>query len=386
MDYSIGDSSLPRPHRTCVLDKISISGGKFVSAGVGISLGRAQTPVHIARDTYFEKMNWIGKRYAILWDEGKNRGWLVNGPSALLHLVLASLHYDLCGKLKSSILFQKERLKLPMDHRTANSALEILTEQENKQLEIHIDKVEKWTEETAGEGDAPPTKITKTKTTYTRFEDRVEKIYCLLEQAMEHQASIEGKDGLDLKLRLRKHLEGWEFRDFAAGEDYIYPRVKTLQTLAKGWVDFTTEINAITIFGKGFGEIIRPANADSVCGFWTLQLEQKYYLAACMSDLKDAPGIVFKAHEVNFGKNLVWKVPDNLFKPCKCVSDGTGNADHSHLVQVLTPQGGKSYGIPRSTGQFQPEGQGAIIFGYNPIYPLLGKDKGDPEEEQVKEN
>ncbi|OHE98290.1 hypothetical protein CORC01_06487 [Colletotrichum orchidophilum] len=363
--------------------RISISGGKFVSAGMGIRLGVAQTPVHIARDTYFEKMNWIAKHYAVLWDEEENRGWLVNGPSALLHMVLASLHSDLNGKMNSKLRFKKESLELSTDHHTAKSALEVLTEQKNKDLKIHIDKVETWTEETSGEGDASPTTITKTKTTYTRFEDRVEKIYCLLEQAMEQQTSIERQDGLDLKMRVRKYFEGWEFRDFATGEDFVYPRVKTLQTIAKGWVDFTREINAVAIFGKGFGEIIRPVDGDSVCGSWAQQPSQKYYLAACASDLKDAPEIKFNGHEVKVGKRVVWKLPDDLFKPCKCTSDGTGKVDHSHIVQVLTSQSGKHYRVPRSTGEVQLNGKGAVIFGYNSMFSLNWSDKGNPVAEEV---
>lgn len=221
---------------------------------------------------------------------------------------------------------------------TRDSALEVLTNQKNKELTIHIDKVEMWTEETTNEGDAPPTTVTKTKTTYTRFEDRVEQIYCFLEQAMEHPTSVERQEGLDLKWRARKHLEGWDFKDFATSEDLIYTRVKTLQTFAKGWVDFTREINAVTIFGKNFGEIIRPAHPASLCGPWIRHPFRMCYLAACVSDLKEAPEIVFNGNEAKVGKRVIWNVPDDLFKPCKSTENKDGKADHSHIIQVLAPQ------------------------------------------------
>ncbi|KAF6811832.1 hypothetical protein CMUS01_13191 [Colletotrichum musicola] len=318
---------------------VSLSGGKFVSAGVGIRIGVAQTPVHIARETYFEKMKWATRRYTIFWDEEENRGWLVNGPSALLHLVLASIENDLSGKLKSNIIFRKESLEMPKNQYTTYSALEVLTNQKNKELKIHIDKVETWTEEeTTNKGDALPTMLTKTKTTYSCFEDRVEQIYCFLEQAMEHQTSVERQDGVDLKWRARKHLEGWDFKDFATSEDFIYPRVKTLQTFAKGWVDFAREINAVTIFGKKFGEII-----------------------PCISDLKEAPEIVFSGNAAKVGKRVIWHVPDDLFKPCQCTANKDGKADHSHIVQ------------------------GAVIFGYNSKFPLRWLDSGDPAEEEIHE-
>lgn len=389
VNYLIDSSNLPRPHRSCILDRATISGGKFVSAGAGIRLGVAQTPVHIGRDTYFDKMNWVAKRYAIFWDEGENRGWLVNGPSALLHLVLASIQSDLNGKLCSNILFNKERLEVPTSHHTTDSALEILTNKSNKELQIHVDKVEIWTEkETTDEGDGPPsvTTKTKTKTTYTHFEDRVERMYCLLEQAMEKQTSVEREDGLDLKIRVRKYLEGWDFRDFATDEDFIYPRVKTLPTMAKGWVDFTREINAITIFGKNFGEIICPADPDSVCGAWARHPSQKHYLAACVSDLKEAPEIVFDGHEAKVGKSVVWHVPDDLFHRCQCTSSTHGKTEHSHVVQVLAPQRSQPYRGPKSTGKIQLDGNAAVIFGYNPKFFLRWNDKGDPVEAEIQED
>ncbi|KAK8150546.1 hypothetical protein G3M48_001121 [Beauveria asiatica] len=111
VNYNAGASELPRPHATCVLDKLSISGGKFILGGVGISIGVRESPIHLSRDTYRDKMRWVSGQYAILWDVGDELGWLVNGANALLHMVRASLEDDLEWMQKhaqqSKILFKK---------------------------------------------------------------------------------------------------------------------------------------------------------------------------------------------------------------------------------------------------------------------------------------
>lgn len=70
-------------------------------------------------------------------------------------------------------------------------------------------------------------------------------------------AHLAGRDGVNLKTRVRKHLEGWDFIDLATDEDPI-PRVATIPTLGHGWVDFIRSIGAITLFGRGFCELIQP--------------------------------------------------------------------------------------------------------------------------------
>lgn len=76
-DYQIEHSRLPQPHPGCILEKCSIAGGQFITAGTSVALGLRDRPVRITRLGYLRKMKWILKKYVILWDEGEKRGWLV---------------------------------------------------------------------------------------------------------------------------------------------------------------------------------------------------------------------------------------------------------------------------------------------------------------------
>jgi hypothetical protein len=346
-----------------------------VSGGLGIAVGVRESPIHLSRDTYLDKMRWVSGQHSILWDEGDKRGWLVNGASALLHLVCASLEDDLKWIQKhanSNILFKKDDMMGPTISHTPDSALNVLMNRTNKELKIFVNEVE-------GDDEG-------IKTTCTRFKHLVEKQYSLLEQIMDHQFHIEDRSGLDLKWRTREHLEGWDFRDLAVTikTTPIYPRLKKLPKIGRGWVDFTREIKAITIFGKSFGEIIRPTGAASMCGSWAQVPAEKYYLTACVSDLKAVMGLKDDQHDcknpISICDGLNWHASENLFKKCQCGQMTGNNVKHSDVAQVLAPLNTAFRRAPTTSGTFELKHTGAVIFGYNTIRRLCWPDQGNPEE------
>jgi hypothetical protein len=113
-------------------------------------------------------------------------------------------------------------------------------DEENKDLPIYVDKVDTYEEETTKiDGNSLPEipeKVIKKKTTYVRVVDRIERLYNVIEKIIDHQIEIEGQSGVNMKIRVRKHLEGWDFTDLAADNDPYKPHVATLQTIGNGWV------------------------------------------------------------------------------------------------------------------------------------------------------
>lgn len=148
----------------------------------------------------------------------------------------------------------------------------------NKELKLFADD--------AGEqGDENRLKIQET---YTRFKHVVEKQHALLEQMIEHQFHAEDRPGLDMKLRVRKHLEGWDFRDVIATSkaQRVYPRIMVLRSLARGWVDFAAHIRAVTLFGRHFGDLIVPADRTLMCDHWARVPTGQTCLAIPVSTLR----------------------------------------------------------------------------------------------------
>ncbi len=361
----------------------------MISGGVGISVGVRDSPVHLSRDTYRDKMRWVSGQYAILWDVKDERGWLINGANALLHVVRASLEDDLEWMQKhaqqADILFKTERDMMSLaTSRSPDAALSVLMNRTNKELKIFVNDVDELDDKKETNA-----KETKLKTKYTCFKHLVEKQYSLLEQIMDHQFHIESRSGLDLKRRSREYLEGWDFRDLTVTIKIkpIYARLKNLQPVGRGWVDFARGIKAITIFGRDFGDIIRPTDTASMCSSWARVPTGKFYLAACVPDLKAILGMTDHEHHcttpISICDGLHWHASNNLFRQCQCGKMTGNKVKHSDVAQVLTPRKRLFARAPETSGTVELENAGAVIFGYSSIFRLHWPDQGDPDESDI---
>ncbi|KAI9662604.1 MAG: hypothetical protein M1821_008771 [Bathelium mastoideum] len=286
--YSVDGTGLPRPHAGCLLEKVSISGGpRFITVGVSIAVGMKDVPHHLTRDGYIPNLKWIATKYVVLWDDADKRGWLVNGVSALLHLVRAWLENSSRDDFSSSFVFDSSKMEDEYKHEP-NSAHRILSNKDNLGLKVYLDRIEVFEEEEVkqeGSGTEQGSKTRKEKRSYYLFQNLVEQHFKNLEQIIEYHNKVAGRNGIDLKTRVRKHLEGWDFVDLATNQD-PNPRVATLRALGYGWVDFVRSIEAITLFGHGFGDIIRPIEFNGMCTQWKSLPRNEYYLAASVFDLR----------------------------------------------------------------------------------------------------
>ena len=373
--YNVSRSRLPAPHAGCVLENITISGGKFLSIGVSIGIGQKDSPVHVSPDGYVQKLKWISEKFVVLWDEQFKRGWLVNGTSALLHLLRQSLESNRTDKFKSAFLFKPELIKESPSPHTADAAIEFFLNDTNMKLEIYAEKGEMYDEETVGDA-SQSGNLFKRKRTYFRVEDRVEHLCDILEHIFLHQIDIAGQNGVKLKLQARKLLEGWDFKNLAIDQGPFFPCVATLQAFGNGWVDFTRSVHAVTLIGRGFGEIIRPEYPSSLCTRWAELPIGNYYLAACVSTLRDIMELYGDegANPMRLSENIIWHNPTKVFEACRCKKK-FGEA-HSDIVQILWPSM-LAHILPKKNPV--PLGDhGAVIFGHNSYFNWQWKDTGNP--------
>ncbi|OTA69144.1 hypothetical protein K449DRAFT_428563 [Hypoxylon sp. EC38] len=339
---------------------------------VVFSLGNKEQPVHISRCGYLDKMQWISSNHFVFWDEEEKRGWLGNGAGALLHILRGSLEH-------SQRTFQSAWLLDPgaLSDGTGQSPLEILTNVKNRDLKLYIDKTEVYDEETWDEGTSHT--VTRKQTRYYRLEDRIEHIYNKLEKMIDHQVDAERRVGLQINVRPRRQLEGWDFKDLVVDGDPFLARAAQLQPFSKGWVDFTRAIRAVTLLGRGFGDLIQPQLArdtDIPCPRWCLLPSGKYYLAACVSDLQK---IMEKAGNPNSNPrrlcdNIIWYTKQATFDPCPCTRNNAGK--HHDPVQALFVL--EFMRNSKSKPQVELKSQGAVIFGHNVIPHWFWKDSDDP--------
>ena len=372
-NYMIERSRLPKPHSGCILEKCSISGGKFVSAGVSFALGTRDKSLLITREGYIRRLEWISKKFVVFWDEGEKRGWLVNGTSALLHLVRASLAHNSQSKFKSAYSFNPDDLIESKVLHAPSSALDVLLNKENRKLSIYEDD-----EDLSGD-DLTQKQVKDFKAKKYRFQNRVEELFEMIEKILHYETSATEESGVKLNLRTRKYLEGWDFKDLATDNDPFTPRVATLDAYGKGWVDFTRKISAITLFGQGFGEIIKPTAGNSMCSHWTTLPKTKYYLAASLQDLRDIAEFYGNPNTVpmRLCDDMIWHNPAPDQCQCRsarlrCPEKKQNTSKHSELAQVLLPINYLDKKHCRASSfKF-------LVFGHNRTFPWKWGDHGEP--------
>lgn len=233
---------------------------------MSFAIGERDRPIHITPDDYISYLKWIQQKAVVLWDEGDKRGWLLNGLDALFHLLRTSLEGCRTDDFNSEFVFDFSKFNVHMENNKV-SARRTLLDQGNRRLRMYV-------------RDEIP------ETSYTTLQDRVMKLIGTLEMIFDHQCKIQTSKGINAKLRLRRHLEGWGFRDLALGHD-LDLRVAPLNTGSLSWLEFTREIGAVTLFGKGFGELIIPAPGSNrrSCQKWGTVPKGKYYLCAGVDDI-----------------------------------------------------------------------------------------------------
>ncbi|KAK8159113.1 hypothetical protein BKA80DRAFT_206470, partial [Phyllosticta citrichinensis] len=93
--YPVKRSECHEPRPGWIFEKLSISGGKYINLGLSFCLGVKDKPLRLwSSATYDQQVLRFSNKYVLLYDVGDKRGWLLNGASALLHLVIAAWEYE----------------------------------------------------------------------------------------------------------------------------------------------------------------------------------------------------------------------------------------------------------------------------------------------------
>jgi hypothetical protein len=94
----------------------------------------------ISRGTYRAKLNALTQKYLVFWDVEHKRGWLVNGPSALLHLLRSSLELNKSDDLASIFLFEPNKFEDAKAPYTISASMEVLLNTTNLDMELFLEE------------------------------------------------------------------------------------------------------------------------------------------------------------------------------------------------------------------------------------------------------
>jgi len=357
MNYDIKSSKLKSPGKEFSLEKISFSVGELITGGCQFGVGHRDIPLRITRSGFIQKLRWIRQRYFTLWDVKDNRGWLVDGASTLLHLLRASLHQSSNDDFSSEFLFDESKFCEAKQPFRAGAALEVLLNRTNRALDLYREEEKTEVVERPLPGGGTEF-VPHIRVRTTTIQDRIEELYETLEKLVDHKHRVEASyKGVDAKIRLRDHLEGWDFVDLAGDRDPFHLKVTTLPSCAASmtWVDYTRAIPSVTLFGEGFGELIRPAMDEpcqkqqspgqQICLDWASVPKDRHVLCATVADIHAITDRIGDAstNPLTLAPGILWHADSSsgaVFTSCGCErtrSPRRKKTLSSHPVQELRP-------------------------------------------------
>ncbi|KAK3988047.1 hypothetical protein QBC44DRAFT_371552 [Cladorrhinum sp. PSN332] len=391
-NYSIEPSTLPPPGSSFVLDRVTITAGKFVTAGASLAFGAKQKNLHSQfGDNYISMLRAIRKRYFLIYDCQDQRAWLVDGASALLHLLRAFIK-DLQSDpvLSDEPCFNNEGFKEPQQpHTGSDAAIEVL--KKNRALGLYEGATTPWKEKTLKTGsDEVEVVVTKLKVDMFTLENAAMEIWHRLEQIIGHYDDLSRRDGFGFQVKLAhgRRLQGFDFRDVATGEASFGPKEADLHATGDGWVDLTRAIDAITLFGSGFGDLFKPTGLATCrnCLFNSPVPKGKDYLAAPVTEIEK----ILKAGSRDtvpwrLAGNIHWHTPDMTFETCKCPDTQPCKAQHDRVQVLLATDNPKLWGRNfKSPGNLPSKGM--VVFGHRRKFPRGLNAKGDFEEDEPEDS
>lgn len=294
-DYnSFKTLNLDPPRSRIVLDRFTLSGGQHINAGFSFALARRQKPLRGKPQTLYEKqIEWSLRQHVVFFDVDARRAWLVNGRSALLHLVRASLQRS--RTMHKSFLLDPDAFEEAASTMKGTDAVDfVLQSQKNRMLKLFKldDEVTEKnkviiTEALSPGGNGSTCELshaTEADVKYRHFKDEVGDVYNWLELIVAAAKDRNFEDGLSIH---GSQLIGHDFLDLINGESTLEPKMIRLGSRGKSWIKSVREAHAITLFGSGFGELLKPLEtATPLCSHWKNVPTGKDYLTVLVKDLK----------------------------------------------------------------------------------------------------
>lgn len=185
------------------------------------------------------------------------------------------------------------------------------------------------------------------------------------------------EDGFSILTR-GSQLVGHDFPDLVNEESSLIPRAIQLESRGKSWVEFVREARAISLFGSGFGEILKPLAKDPpLCSHWREVPKHRDYLTISVKDLRTslpiAKSLQFTLPQVD-GSGNGSNRSNKLFEGCDCQDGG----QHCERGQDLssTKKTFSSQPVETEVPTCLPEA-GGVILGQPDSFAKVAKNLKD---------
>ena len=223
------------------------------------------------------------------------------------------------------------------------------------------------------DGDLAFKTIIETDVRNCLLKDRVLDMWDILEQMYDRWKGKKEQNGLALS-GFKTQLEGWKFQDVVDREHSINPVVAELDDSAKDWIRLIRHIDAVVLFGNGFGELMRPMGEH--CVNWTAVPQKKFCLAVPVSQLRRIARKHGRPDEtpIKLAEDVYWPIVEHPFE-CRCGITGSEQrraCDRSQTLRYNKTHMSKNL-MGGEVLSDADNDNGAVIFGGRKLHKSLGE-------------
>jgi hypothetical protein len=371
-NYNVGPTSrFAQAPPLFSVGSVTVGLSKILSLGVTFVPGKKDIPdaLHDMRppkERITSALDWT----VLFYDIKTRQAWLLDGPSALLHICRAWLESEPADSLlKESPVDPISVFKHAKTQGGMSEAIRILLDDENRAIELYRTKV-KSTVESSMEYFTQQRKLeNKTSASWHTWGDVVESRVLALEHLHDHEVVQKSTRTANVRVSSgQRRMEGYDFREIMKLKPTTQKWEAEFMSSFGGWIDFAEAYNAIPIFGKGFGDLLRPTRSNASGHQFCLQNtplpKDKDYLAVSMEVLHrlTEQHLTDRAHCVKLGHSTYWLNPEAAFAPCTC-NEKACHISIARLVSREPTPVQASLSLPQL---FSDNLGGAVIFPCTP--------------------
>ena len=308
-------------HRLGLLWK-SITASFSVKGGflAGAEIIRPRGLIEEARERRLEPMiNEAIERPVMLYDTATQRAWLVPTISAILLMVRVHVR-------ENPSLLAKLRPAMP-SWDAAREAMAVIREREGEKLPKEI-------------GEPNPRSV----------DDLLRYLLATIDSKVEKTQIAKHDHMTSIRMESRK-VYGWELLDIAKERRSNRKQLRC----SASWTMLTDEV--LVLFGRDFGDIIRPAADTSICTAWNPLPAKKQYMTATIKCLQDWSRVKWGSENIQGSclkilDEAYWEVEGSLFdncsaEACRCMKKPQRIRKHA----------------PSSSREISLPAKGGVVFG-----------------------
>jgi hypothetical protein len=280
--YDIGETTNKEAdHYVLTWDRLTFGGGQYATLAASFSLGRKDCSVDFPTDVgwaYETCIELARKNTMLFYSSVDQRGWLLDGATALVHLARASLTVDWIGKRHEEVLDKLHYIRHHEDGISAKEALllnadiEIFTKSEPRK-ETTTGTKAPMLDMTAAAADAlsvsGPAKEPQSRTEYKKVEepwtygDLVLKLWQKLERL---QADSQTPRSLQIKFHsTAARLTGWETEHLITHKRRVAHRYVKMGSESKSWRRYVKKLSPVVLLAPNFGDLVSAFPGALVC-------------------------------------------------------------------------------------------------------------------------